>query len=122
MEKEKKLKGLQKMKSNLWKQRRDKDEMIRDTWKNVRRAAEIEEIWTETSLEEQEDFEEWWGEQLTLITEERQRLEELERWHRTLHHSATMRPSSQQEESDNPREEDSSPQEDQAQAPIHPPS
>ena len=51
LEKEKKLKGMQQMKSNLWKQRRDQDQAIRDTWMQVKEAAKHENIRTGTSLE-----------------------------------------------------------------------
>ena len=40
----------------------------------MKRTAEREQIVAETSLEEQECFEEWWGEELTLTTKERQKL------------------------------------------------
>ena len=76
LETERELRGLQKMKSDLWKQRRDKDQKIRDSWMQVRRTAEIEAVVTETSLEEEAGYEEWWKEELTL-TEEAQRIRRL---------------------------------------------
>ena len=127
LETERKLKGLQKMKSDLWKQRRHKDQMIRDSWMQVRRTAEIEAVVTETSLDEEAGFEEWWKEELTLTEEDRKKLQELEEWHRTFQQSASLRPSSQQEESsheeETSREEDPSreeePEQTQNLAPNH---
>ena len=114
MEKEKKLKGLQKMKSDLWKQRREKDERLRTSWTRIKEAAETAQIWTETSLEEEEGFDEWWGDEVTLTDEERNKLEELETWYTSHLDMTTNGETSPQEDKNQPLGR-TSPQENQDQ-------
>ena len=87
MEEEKRLKGKQRMLSNLWKQRREKDGKLVDVLRKVGRLqTETEKKETPKRKEESSQVEEQptederdWQEEMTLTKEERDQLEELER-------------------------------------------
>ena len=68
LETERKMAGRDKMRSALWRQRREKDGTLIEVWKNIRMEKD------KTSLEEEDK----WMEELTLSEEERAALEALE--------------------------------------------
>ena len=78
----KKLKGIQMMKSNLWKQRREKDGHLVAVWKTVQTNEVMD---TKNSNPDKtslvEDGDDKWLEEITLTDMERRKLEELERCH-----------------------------------------
>ena len=61
-----------KMRSELWRQRREKDRRLVKVWK------EMKQVWKETSHEEEDDP---LMEELVLTDEERAALQELEKWY-----------------------------------------
>ena len=82
MEEKKRLEGKQKMKSDLWKQRREKDGRLVCVWKSVKQKEEDDETNKEqrhSSL--QEGTEDPWLEEIVLTQTERKKLSELEQWY-----------------------------------------
>ena len=85
LEEKKKLDGKLKMRSELWKQRREKDGKLVRVWKEMKketdRTLDIRGNNSHSSHAEDDP----WMEEITLTDQERTKLEELEKWYQTPH-------------------------------------
>ena len=73
------------MKSDLWKQRRETDGSLVNTWNEIRRRLTDDEQMKEGEVapSQEEETDALWEEELTLSDKERQTLADLEAWYNT---------------------------------------